>query len=591
MPVVELDANGTPCFVNRTAQRLIARTGLDASGLLPPTRTSLHREALATGGCVRDAAHPVEGLTLTWSCQPLERDGHTLWYGDEVAPGDGAPGDDDHIRYRLLVDHSTDVISRHGRDGRFLFASPAIRKLLGYTPEEVIGISAYDLFHPDDRRAVFDKDPRIFHDHGFYLHLYRIRHKAGHYVWFETTSVTHRDGGTGELIDILCVSRDVSRRVATERERERLARAVESTTDYVLFVELGERLGSANRAARGRFGTAATDAGAPLEGLYRPGSLRRLREEVRPALGAQGSWQGELEMQGPGGEAVPVLTVALTDDDPDGPAGRMTLLNRDIRERKNAEAQAQKHQQEIAHANRLAATGELASQVAHELNQPLATTSNYASGMLNVIRAAPDRPCGELAAPLQKLQSQVQRMNEILKRIRASVRRGHVRRTSMDLAAVLDRARAHCEWRAEAAGVTLRLDTAADLPAADADPVQVEQVIVNLIMNAVEACAEMVPERRLVEIAAWGEDTTSVAFAVRDHGPGISPGLDGRIFETFFTTKREGLGMGLSISASIMEALGGELRLAPAPADGGCRFVGTLCRRDRRCNGDATNDG
>lgn len=159
----------------------------------------------------------------------------------------------------------------------------------------------------------------------------------------------------------------------------------------------------------------------------------------------------------------------------------------------------------------------------------------------------------------------------------------------MDLAAVLNRARTHCEWRAGAAGVTLRLEAAAEIPAADADPVRVEQVVVNLIMNAVEACADMAPARRLVEMTAWRVDAAHVAFAVHDHGPGIPPELEARIFETFYTTKREGLGMGLPISASIMEALGGALHLAPT--DDGCRFVGTLCRHDRPRNGDTANDG
>ncbi|WP_243470252.1 PAS domain-containing protein [Vreelandella lionensis] len=145
--------------------------------------------------------------------------------------------------------HGSDLSPRPRRRV-FVCPSQAARELLGYEPDELIGVSAYQLFHPADLNELLNKSPRVYYHDGFYQQTYRFRAKAGHYVWFETTSRTRRDAETGELIDILCVSRDVGRRIEAGATRERLAQVVESTTDYVLFLGPNRRVFSANEAAR-----------------------------------------------------------------------------------------------------------------------------------------------------------------------------------------------------------------------------------------------------------------------------------------------------------------------------------------------------
>ncbi|MDI5922990.1 PAS domain S-box protein [Halomonas sp. LR5S13] len=480
--------------------------------------------------------------------------------------------------YRWLADSTTDLISRHARDGTFLYASQAARDLLGYEPEALIGVCAYDLFHPADLSDLLNKSPRVYYHDGFYQQTYRFRARDGHYVWFETTSRTRRDPATGELIDILCVSRDVSRRICIEAHRERLARVVESTTDYVLFVDGHERIFYSNEAARRLLSRPSRrfreDSEAPLDQAYTPDALAILREIVLPAVARYGSWSGELEMRGPHGP-VPVLSVVMAHSALGAEPDHLSLLNRDIGLRKAAEAQERRHQEQIAHANRLATTGELASNIAHELNQPLGAIANYASGALMHLAADPPRSVDELRLPLTRINAQVQRLAERLRHIRTFVRKGQTRPRPVMLHEVIDAACRLCEWQYQQAGVALEHDLQDGLPRVLADPVALEQVLVNLLLNALEASRGR-PDADRVVIRARRTGPREVVLTVSDRGPGVPASVREHIFAPFHTSRPEGLGMGLAISHSLMEAMGGDLQLLLDDGADGATFAGTL---------------
>lgn len=474
--------------------------------------------------------------------------------------------------YRWLAESTTDLISRHARDGTFLYASQAARDLLGYAPQELIGVSAYDLFHPSDLADLLNKSPRVYYHDGFYQQTYRFRAKDGRYVWFETTSRTRRDPTTGELLDILCVSRDVSRRIQAEANRERLARVVESTTDYVLFVDGKERLFYSNEAARRLLRLPREGRNAHLDQAYTVESLAVLRKIVMPAVARYGSWSGELAMHGHHGE-IPVLSVVLAHRGRGAAADHLSLLNRDISLRQAAEAQARRHQEQIAHANRLATTGELASNIAHELNQPLGTMANYASGALMQLAADPQRPASDLETPLTRINDQVQRLAERLRHIRTFVRKGQTRPRPVPLLQVVDAACRLCEWQYRQGGITLEHTLSDSLPRVLADPVALEQVLINLLLNALEASRDRTGAMR-VTIHANRNGPREVTVTVSDQGPGISPEQAAHLFAPFHTTRPDGLGMGLAISHSLMEAMGGSLRLVDG--SDGATFAATL---------------
>ena len=590
--VVLLNEDGAPTWYNQEARKTMKEWNASVEQILPANRPAIHHDAIKTASPFRDIYHELRHHTLKWQCQPLPQEHASLWYGHDVTAvrQQLAPLIADQARYRLLVENSKDLISRHTKFGTFLYASPAAKTLLGYDPDELIGRSAYtDLFHREDLKALFNKDPRIRYERGYYQYKYRVQRKDGRYIWFETTSVTNRDPVTGELLDILCVSRDVTSRVENEKVRDWLARTVDATTDYVLAFSPEHRVEYANQAARETFQLPSKTKLTSLTRVYESRSVESYYNEVLPKVRSCGSWQGELEMVDKSGRIIPVLSVALAHGDEENPLAHITLLNRDITERKTAEALARQQQQKLAKAHRLSAAGELASQIAHELNQPLASATNYASGALNMALSQPDLAVSELQEPLEKLKRQVTRLSSVLKKIRQSIKRGHVQRTCVDLVEALNNARVHCEWQANEAGVSLEVTAPHKLPCASADPIQLEQVLVNLISNAVEACRHESPDRRRVELSAWHEEENTVAFRVKDYGPGIPEGAEEYIFQTFFSTNQAGLGMGLAISASIMEMLGGSLKAVQQDHPGAC-FVGTLkssTERKREVNTDS----
>lgn len=128
----------------------------------------------------------------------------------------------DREYYRLLADHSTDMISKHDPAGVFLYVSPACQQIVGYTPEELVGRDAYEFFHPEDIENISKSHAIVKETPLIYTVAYRFKHKGGHYVWVEATSKTIRDPGTGHIKEIIATTRDISRRKKAEAEKEQL---------------------------------------------------------------------------------------------------------------------------------------------------------------------------------------------------------------------------------------------------------------------------------------------------------------------------------------------------------------------------------
>ena len=244
---------------------------------------------------------------------------------------------------------------------------------------------------------------------------------------------------------------------------------------------------------------------------------------------------------------------------------------RDLTERQRTQARLQELQNDLLHVSRLRAMGQMAAALAHELNQPLTATANYVRAATRLLdAAAPDMD--RIRQALSLASEQTLRSGEIIRRLRSFVARGEVARTPESVAKLIEEASALALVGAKERGVNVRLELAPDLPLVHADRVQVQQVLLNLIRNAVEAM-EGLPARQLVLGAAKWD--SKVALSVADTGPGISPSIEAQLFQPFVTTKREGMGIGLSVCRTIVEAHGGRLWVEPNPG-GGSVFRFTL---------------
>ncbi|WP_043744894.1 sensor histidine kinase [Paramagnetospirillum magneticum] len=252
---------------------------------------------------------------------------------------------------------------------------------------------------------------------------------------------------------------------------------------------------------------------------------------------------------------------------------RTAELEREIAERERAENDAARHRAERDQFSRLGILGEMASNIAHELNQPLAAIMNYARGMSRMLDGGQADPA-MLADGAQAVATQAERAAAIIQRIRGFVRRRKPRRERLDINEVVAETLALFESLAGRRGIAVHVHLAEGLPGVSVDRGEIQQVLLNILQNAVDATAGQGAEAGDGITVRTSPGEGGVKVAVRDCGAGLSQEAEARLFEPFFTTKPEGLGLGLSICRTIIEAHGGRLWASANPRRGlTLRFV------------------
>lgn len=245
----------------------------------------------------------------------------------------------------------------------------------------------------------------------------------------------------------------------------------------------------------------------------------------------------------------------------------------DVTDRKRAEDLAKAQDASLQRTARLVTMGEMASTLAHELNQPLAAIASYGAGCLNLLRAGKAEP-EALAATLEKLGLQAQRAGKIIRRVHDFVRKSEPKIAPTPVRQLVQESAAFAEADCRKHGVRIEIDLAADLPPVNADPILMQQVLLNIIRNGAEAMGQTPREDRILRISAVLAGG-GVTIAIEDRGQGIPDPLRERLFEPFVTTKPDGMGMGLNICRSIVELHKGRLGFE-VRAGGGAIFSVTL---------------
>ena len=263
----------------------------------------------------------------------------------------------------------------------------------------------------------------------------------------------------------------------------------------------------------------------------------------------------------------------------DGRLAQMVIAT-DITPRRHAEEQAAQQNERAQTASRLITMGEMASSVAHELNQPLTAINNYCNGMVSRIKGQ-QISNEDLLVALEKTAKQAHRAGQIIQRIRSFVKRSEPNRSLADVATLVSNAMELADIELRRHNVRLSHYIAARLPAIMVDPILIEQVLINLMKNAAEsiAQAQLPTARRSVELRVVPrtiEDQNVVEFSVLDSGRGLSPEVMGRLYEAFYSTKAEGMGIGLKLCRSIVESHQGRMtaeNLYNGDEVAGCRFT------------------
>jgi C4-dicarboxylate-specific signal transduction histidine kinase len=248
-----------------------------------------------------------------------------------------------------------------------------------------------------------------------------------------------------------------------------------------------------------------------------------------------------------------------------------------VTEQKAAEAESALQREEVAHLMRVSVLGELSGAMAHEINQPLAAVQSNAETGLDLLSArTPDLI--EIRGVLEDIAHDNRRASEVIRRLHALLKKGEKKSEIVDLNELAKSTVALLRTEAINRRANVDLDLAKMPPAVQGDPIQLQQVLLNLVMNALDAIAMVPPERRLVTVSTQPSQNGKVEFIVKDHGAGISPGDQARLFEPFYTTKVRGLGLGLTICSTIIDTHGGQLTITNDPAGGAVARVSLPAR-------------
>jgi len=225
--------------------------------------------------------------------------------------------------------------------------------------------------------------------------------------------------------------------------------------------------------------------------------------------------------------------------------------------------------QRLTHVSRLATMGEMAAGIAHELNQPLTAIASYAQAC-DWLLARGSTDTAEIRDALQQITAQGLRAGEIIRRLRNLVRTPDTQRVLTDCNGLVEELRGLALTDARVHNARLELDLAANLPQVLVNRVEIQQVVLNLVRNAIEALESVPPERRDITLRTAAGPEETVEISVTDTGPGVDQKIVDRLFSPFVTTKPTGAGLGLAISRSIVEAHKGTLRYRPQSAGGAC---------------------
>ena len=291
-----------------------------------------------------------------------------------------------------------------------------------------------------------------------------------------------------------------------------------------------------------------------------PDDLEIASRSIRQSFGTELPAVSDVRIVLPGDEVRWIRMRARPYANDNGQSKQLGGIFIDITDQKSAEAEAALQQREIAHLMRVSVLGELSGSIAHEINQPLTAILSNAQAALHLLaQKSPD--LAEIRDALQEIVDEDNRASEVIHRLRHLLKKGE---RKLELVNINDLVRStiallHSELIGREIGVTLDLEN--QLYLASGDPVQLQQVLLNLVMNAMDAMTSTPTSRRQILISTRGSENECVEVLVRDRGHGIRPLENGRLFEPFHTTKEHGLGLGLTICLTIMQAHGGRLTL------------------------------
>ena len=482
-------------------------------------------------------------------------------------------------RFRIVADAAPVLIWMSGVDKLCTFFNKPWLEFTGRSMEQELGNGWAEGVHSDDLQNCLDVYTAAFDARQPFVMQYRLRRNDGVFRWVSDQGVPQYDaqgrfaGYIGSCFD---VTELVNKDAALRESEERMRMTAEAVNLGIWEWDLSKDEIWATNARRALLGWPASGK-ITLEHFIsslHPDDRDRIRQAIDDAIHKGQGFDSEYRLVLPDGIVRWMATRGSVRLDAHGKPAQLLGISIDITARKQAELEAKQRRDELSHLSRVALIGEMSASIAHELNQPLAgIVSNAGAGQRFIDRGNVDLQ--EIRELLADIGADARRASDVVRGIRGMIKKEQMGRQRINLNDIVTNVVHILSSDALLHWCELKTSLDTNLPMVEADPIQIQQVLINLVVNAFEAMPETPVSTREVEINTQQNADGAVRVSVRDYGVGVSPKTRSRLFEQFFTTKAEGLGMGLAIARSIVEAHAGTIDAENAEG-GGARFHFTL---------------
>jgi PAS domain S-box-containing protein len=592
--VFVFDADWSPLFANQREREYTGLT-LDEAKSKGVFARKFHPEDLKKLEAVRERAL-LESAPCELEARIRGKDGQYRWFlirDNPLRDDQGRVlrwyGTRTDIEDRKRAEEAAQKIEKELRDvietipamafsalpnGSNAFANGRWREYTGLSAEDTAGAGWHSAVHPEDVERHVDKwraslaTGKAFEDEA------RFRRSDGEYRWFLVRAVPLRDehgnilkwyGKLTDIEDHKQAEQALRRSEAYLAEAQRLTHTGSFTSDgssreILYWSEEDFRIWGFD-----------PQQGPPTREMVlqriHPEDREKVLEKLQKAFHERTGYAAEFRIVLPDGTVRHIHSVGHPVLSASGDVIEVLGTHVDVTERRRAEEALRQAQAALAHVTRVVTMGELVASIAHEVNQPLTGVVAHAGTCLRWLAAQPPN-MEEARQYLELIVRDGKRAGEVIGRIRALVKKVPTRKDRLDINTAILEVIALTHSELQRNRVELRTHLSSDLPLVWADRVQLQQVILNLIVNAMEAMSGVGDRPRELVVGAGGSDSNEVFVEVRDSGPGLDPANLPRLFESFYTTKPDGMGMGLSISRSIIEAHDGRLWATPNQPDG-----------------------
>jgi PAS domain S-box-containing protein len=475
--------------------------------------------------------------------------------------------------WRRIFESSNVPMAVTGLNGYHLMVNHAAERTLGYTLEELRNLTIAELTHEDDRARTLPAFDALTQGTGGGYHVVkRYRCKDGRVKWLDASVTRLRYPQSGQDV-IVAIVADITEQKRVEAElrasEERWRAMFTHAPTAIAMVGADHRLVETNPACHRMLGYSVDEFQelTPMD-ISLDGD-RDLTEILLPQLidGRCESARTEKRYRKKDGGVVWADATFFHVPATEGSPGFATAIVVDITERKRAEEALRRTQSELARAARIMTMGELTASIAHEVNQPLAAIVASGNACRRWLATEPPN-LARAQESLNRIVGDANRASEVIARVRALTKNTLPEQAEVQINDTVEGVLFFTRGELEARQITVQMELHHDVSPVRGDKIQLQQVILNLVMNAVEAMASITDRQRVLTMKSYNASCTEVQVTVRDNGPGLDLVDSNRIFDAFFTTRADGMGMGLSISRSIIEAHGGRLWTSPASPHG-----------------------